>query len=113
MLSALIACQSISAANPHVTALEDYTFPGKTPAALPATVFMPDGNKLAELSADGKKITLRDARTGEAGEVIFDVARARETAIPDIEGFILSPDASKIIVWRNSEPVYRRSITAE
>lgn len=113
MLSALIACQSISAANPHVTALEDYTFPGKTPAALPATVFMPDGSKLAELSADGKKITLRDPRTGEAGEVIFDVARARETAIPDIEGFILSPDASKIIVWRNSEPVYRRSFTAE
>jgi len=75
---------------------------------------MPDGKNTAELSADGRKIILRDVRSGQpVDDILFDVARARETAIPDIEGFILSPDASKILVWRNSEPVYRRSFTAE
>lgn len=102
------------AANTHVKALEDYTYPAKSPASIGSLVFMPAGDKLAELSADGKKIILRDARSGEAdAEALFDVARARETAIPDIEGFIISPDASKILVWRNSEPLYRRSFTAE
>ncbi len=90
------------------------------PYSYPATVaphaeleFMPDGKSYVERSADGRSLVVKDIATGKEGDVLFDVTHTRETTLPDFEGFMVSPDASKVLVWRNSQSVYRRSTTAE
>ena len=40
------------------------------------------------------------------------MTHTRETTIPDIDGFKLSDDGSKILVWRDCHKVYRRSFDA-
>lgn len=79
----------------------------------PSLVFMPDGQSYLVRSDDGRSLIVKDIATGKDINTLFDVTHTRETTLPDFEGFILSPDASKIMVWRNSESIYRRSSTAE
>ena len=73
---------------------------------------MPDGQSYLVRSDDGRSLIVKDIATGKDINTLFDVTHTRETTLPDFEGFILSPDASKIMVWRNSESIYRRSSTA-
>ena len=82
------------------------------PYSYPATVaphaeleFMPDGKSYVERSADGRSLVVKDIATGKEGDVLFDVTHTRETTLPDFEGFMVSPDASKVLVWRNSQSV--------
>ena len=95
-----------------VSDLAPYCFPDNAPASV-SMEFMPDGKNYVERSDDGRRLLVKDIATGKEGDVLFDLERTRETVLPDFEGFILSPDASKLLVWRESKPVYRRSFTAE
>lgn len=92
--------------------LEAYTAPASRPAAPDDCQWLPDGESFARMSADGRKIIAYSASTGEQTEVLFDVANTREAQIPEIESFTLSPDASRILVATETEPIYRRSTTA-
>ncbi len=95
----------------HVSALAPYTDGNRAPA--PSVSFMPDGKSYATLSDDGRKILVKDIATGKEGDVLFDVDHTRENTLPAFDGFIISPDASKVMVWRNAQPIYRRSFKAE
>ncbi len=75
--------------------------------------FMPDGKNYVERSADGKKLIVKEIATGKEVQTLFDADYTRETVIDSFEGFIVSPNASQVLVWRNSEAIYRRSSTAE
>ncbi|MCH5220815.1 MAG: DPP IV N-terminal domain-containing protein [Muribaculaceae bacterium] len=95
-----------------VSELAPYCYPANK-AASADIVFMPDGKSYVERSDDSRSLVIKDIESGKEGDVIFDVTHTRETNLSDFEGFMLSPDASKIIVWRNKQMVYRRSFTAE
>lgn len=95
----------------YVSALAPYTDGNRAPA--PSVSFMPDGKSYAILSDDGRKILVKDIATGKDGDVLFDIDRTRENTIPSFEGFIISPDASKVMVWCNSQHIYRRSFKAQ
>ncbi|MDE6311514.1 MAG: DPP IV N-terminal domain-containing protein [Muribaculaceae bacterium] len=95
-----------------VSELEKYTAPASTPDKPAQYTYMPDGNSVAMLSDDCRKIQLSDIESGKPGDVLFDVANTREAQLASIEGFTLSPDGSKILVWTDSKPVYRRSSVA-
>ena len=71
-----------------------------------------DNSTYAQLSEDGRTIDAYDFNSGKKLETLFDVAHTREAQIGAVEGFIFSPDFSKILVWTDSEPIYRRSFTA-
>ena len=43
---------------------------------------------------------------------MVDLANTRENTIENIEGFELSPDGSKVLLWRDVRPIYRHSYTA-
>ena len=113
-VAGLMAVQASGASqrSPHVNALAAFSYPDNA-APRPSLVFMPDGTSYAERSADNKKIVVKDIATGKESRVLFDVGYTRETTLPDFEGFTISPDASKVLVWRESENIYRRSFTAE
>lgn len=71
-----------------------------------------DGKSYAQLSDDRRTIDIYDIASGKKSETVFDVANTRESSLDAIEGYILSPDLSKIIVWNSAKAVYRRSFTA-
>lgn len=79
---------------------------------IPGNIVFIDDSRYARLSDDKRTIDIFEAASGKLTETVFDVANTRETVLESIEGFKLSPDRTKIIVWTNSEPVYRRSFTA-
>lgn len=113
ILAALLCCAS--AANAYNQAVRDmspYVFPDNKAPQPAEFTWMPDGDSYASLSPDGRKIVRCDIRTGNEVETLLDLANTRENQIGVIEGFTLSEDASKILVWNSSEPVYRRSFTA-
>lgn len=95
-----------------VSAIAPYVFPDNQ-APRTTVVFTPDGSGYVEQSADGKRLTVRAVSDGAERETLFDIDHTRETTLPDFEGFTLSPDASKILLWRMPEAVYRRSFEAE
>lgn len=93
--------------------LEKFTAPASLPATPGNLTYLPDGDTYAELSTDCKKIVVHKLTNGEEVSTLFDCGNTRETSIPAIEGFILSPDASRVLVWTNSKNIYRRSVMAK
>lgn len=92
--------------------IEKYTGVDAYPYGPAQMSFMNDGNFYLQLSRDRKSIVKFDTKTGKEVETIFSVDNTRETKLPSIEGFAMSPDGSKIMVWRNKSMIYRRSFTA-
>lgn len=106
-------CAAIGAMrSPYVGELAPYCYPDNA-APAPDFTFMPDGKGYVVRSDDGRSLVVRDIATGKNTETIFDLGHTRENTIADFEGFTLSSDASRILLWRGSEKVYRRSFTAE
>lgn len=95
------------------TEIAPYVYPMNAPASPPSFTYATDaGGGYLLLSDDGHTIDRYDIRTGKKIETVFDVNNTREVTLPAIEGFRFSPDGSKILVYTDREPVYRRSFTA-
>lgn len=110
------ASLQLKAARPQTVdpaSVAEFVYPANTPASPKTMTYMPDGMTYLMLTADGTQIKSYDTATGIERGVVLDLANTRETKLQSIEGFSLSDDGSLIIVWRFSEKVYRRSMTAE
>lgn len=73
---------------------------------------MPDGETYAQISDDGKRILTYSFKTGQQAGVLFDATTARGAQIQRVEGYILSPDGSRILIQTQTTPIYRHSFTA-
>ena len=73
---------------------------------------MPDGETYAQISDDGKSIQTYSFKTGQQVGVLFDATTARGAQILRVDGYILSPDGSRILIQTQTTPIYRRSFTA-
>lgn len=71
-----------------------------------------DGSTYVQLSDDGRTIDLFEVASGKKTETILDLGHTRETTLASIDGFIFSPDRSKIIIWYDAQRIYRRSFAA-
>jgi len=109
---AMTAGAAVTQRSAAVGELAPYCAPANSPS-YPSITFMPDGTSYVERSQDGKKLIVKEIDSGKELSTLFDVTYTRETELPNFEGFILSPDASKVIVWRESQPIYRCSSTAK
>ncbi len=111
-----IACLTLTTAfaqkSRHTEALAQYVYPENVTARPDNLVYLPDGTSYAMLSEDGRRIVAYDIKTGKETSTLFDVSTAREVKLDAIDGFTISDNASKILVWCNSKPIYRRSSTA-
>lgn len=111
---ALLSATTINAASVNdYPEISRYVGPSRLPSAPEAFEYTPDGAAYLTFSADYNKIVKNDVKTGKEIETVLDLNHTRETTLNYIDGFTLSPDGSKILVWRNSEMRYRRSFTAE
>ncbi|MBD5324867.1 MAG: S9 family peptidase [Bacteroides sp.] len=93
--------------------MDRYLGAGRYAAAPKAFTYMPDGAFYMQLSPQADKVVKYDTRTAKEVETILDLSHTRETTLDHIQGFRMSPDGSKLLVWRNARSIYRRSFEAE
>ena len=110
----LTVCASLSAvaANQAVRDMATFVYPENVAARPAGFTYLSDGQSYAMLSSDGQKVVKYDIKTGKELETLLDLSTAREGKLDLIEGFSVSPDGSKLLVWQGAEYVYRRSFKA-
>lgn len=75
---------------------------------------MTDGTQYAAISDDGKRIESYSYKTGKKTGTLFDVDNIKgDVKITDFEGYNFSSNQKKILLWNNSESIYRYSFTAD
>ena len=72
-----------------------------------------DGENYSQINNDKKRIIKKSFETGKETGVIFDAATARNKKIESIDGYIMSPDESRILIQTDTKAIYRRSFTAQ
>ena len=92
-----------------VNDIAQYVRPANIASHPAEMVYMPDGTTYASLSPNAMTIDVYDIKTGKKQSTLLDVTNTREARIDHIEGFAISPNATQILVWDYSEPIYRRS----
>lgn len=78
---------------------------------LQGVISMADGEYYTRMNEEGTKIIKYSFRTGQEAAVVFDVATARECNFKTFDGYMFSPDESKILIRTQTQPRYRRSFT--
>lgn len=111
MLAAVMP--SVEASISNDKNLAPYVYPLNAPKHVSRPAYLADGLSYLALSADGKKIVKYATATGKEIETVMDVDNTRESTIPSIESFVLSPDGTKILVGRERKAIYRRSSMAK
>ena len=71
-----------------------------------------DGETYAQISSDGKQIVTYSFKTGKQVGVLFDAATARGAEISEVDGYIMSPDGTRLLIQTGTKAIYRRSFTA-
>lgn len=118
VISSFIASVAITATATTNTAISadrgmaQYVYPGNATAKVAPPEYLPDGETMVRLSDDSKRIIALDPQSGKETETLLDLGTTRENSIDDIDGFTISPDGSKIMVWNERRPIYRRSFKA-
>lgn len=112
LCAATIGMAAPAAAQTKSAASDIANFTQGRPVAPPSFTYAPDGNGYLMLSPDGRTVDRYDIATGKKIETIFDATHTRETTIPHIEGFKLSDKGNYLLVYNNSEAIYRHSFTA-
>lgn len=68
-----------------------------------------DGESFARISDDGKRIVRYSFKTGQETGIIFDASATRGATVRNIDGYVMSPDESRILIQTQTEQIYRRS----
>lgn len=83
------------------------------PAGIGQMVSSIDGKYYFKFNKEKNAIEKISYATGELNGYIFDSSTARNCNVKEWEGFKLSEDESKILLYTNSEMVYRHSFKAD
>ncbi|MCM1290688.1 MAG: S9 family peptidase [Prevotella sp.] len=112
MIAGLIAVGSVEA---QELTVEDYC---DVNVAAPSTIKemrpLSDGISYACISDDGKKIEVFNYKTGKQTSTLFDIDAVKgDLKISDFEGYKLSQNEKKILLWNDVDKIYRYSFKAE
>lgn len=113
LLISLLGSITCSAAfNQNVRDMASFCYPENKPKEPAEFVWMPDGETYASLAPDHRSVVVYEIASGKETEVLIDLSNTRENQIDRIEGFKVSEDGKKVLVWNSEEYVYRRSFKA-
>lgn len=73
---------------------------------------MPDGVHYTAMNNERNMIIKYDYRTGSPVDTLFNTQKARECTFDTFDGYKISDNGYRILVWRDTEPIYRRSFKA-
>ena len=92
--------------------LEDITSEKFRPHDVAETYPSTDGVHYYAATNGNTRIVKCEYRTGHEVDTLFDVKTARECNLKSFDGFSLSPDEKHLLIYADSEPIYRRSFKA-
>jgi len=93
--------------------LEDLTSGEFNPRGISEMISSEDGMHYYQADP-GKTAVIKYAyATGEAVDTLFSTRSARGATFHAFEGFLVSPDENRVLVFRDREQVYRRSFRAD
>ena len=72
-----------------------------------------DGEHYARLSDNRQAILRYSYKTGELTDTLFNAETAKGESIQGIDGFEFNAQGTRILLWTNSESIYRRSSWAD
>lgn len=113
ILPLLIAATAPAATATLAGEMSQYVYPQNRPASPGNMTYWADGETYCAVSDNNRLVVRHKTTDGTPVDTLFDIGHTRETVITDFEGFMISPDGSKMMLWRDSRPIYRRSFTAE
>lgn len=93
--------------------LNDITSGAYRPKNVPAITSSSDGEYYFQSNPERTKIVKYSYKTGQPISTVLDLTTARDAEITSFEDFIMSPDENRLLVYTNSEPIYRRSFKAD
>ncbi len=70
-------------------------------------------DQYARISQDGKQIVQYSFKDGKQTAVLFDLNNTMGEQIERLDGYIMSPDGTKMLIQTNTEYIYRRSFKAD
>lgn len=73
---------------------------------------LPDGEHYTAMNNDRSMIIKYSYRTGNPVDTLFNARTARESTFDKFDGYDISTTGHHILVWRETEPIYRRSFKA-
>ncbi len=74
---------------------------------------LPDGEHYTAVNPERSMIIEYAYRTGNPVDTLFNANTARECTFDTFDGYTISPTGHHILVWRETEPIYRRSWKAD
>lgn len=83
------------------------------PASIKEMRPMADGQSYASISADGKKIETFSYATGKQTGTLFNIDEVKgDCRIESFDGYRISHNGKKLLLWTDSEKIYRHSFRA-
>lgn len=115
LAASVVACSSYIGASAASLSVQDYCDVNiSAPASVKEMTPLADGEQYAAISDDGKSIETFSYKTGKKTGVLFDINTVKgEIKIKDFDGFNISDNGRKILLWNNKEKIYRHSFRAE
>ena len=114
--SSLLVLSSISiASSSNALTVEDYCDPiVSKPASIREIRPMNDGTSYSAVSPDGRKIEIYSFKTGQSLGTLFDTANVKgDVKIDSFDGYRVSDNGKKILLWTDSQKIYRHSFKAD
>lgn len=95
--------------------IEDYIAPGKnSPVGIKEMRPLADGLTYAAISEDGRSIEIFEYRTGKKTGTLFSLDGVKgDLKIDSFDGYFLSDNGRKILLWNDVDKIYRHSFTAQ
>lgn len=110
LLAAPVAAQASGA----LTAADYCDIRLNAPKSIKEMTPMPDGETYLCVGEEGKTIDAYSYRTGKKTSTVFDVATVKgEVKISEFEGFEVSDNGKYLLLYNDSEGIYRYSFRAE
>lgn len=92
--------------------LEDITSGKYKAKGVQPVVSATDGEFYFQANSAHTQIIKYSYKSGEAVQVLFDIEKARDCTLSSFQGFLMSPDENRLLIYTDSEPIYRRSYKA-
>jgi dipeptidyl-peptidase-4 len=71
-----------------------------------------DGMHYYQIDPENRAVIKYSYATGKAVDTLFNTRRARECTFDTFQGFLVSPDENRVLVYREREQIYRHSFKA-
>lgn len=108
----LIAFVSVSISAQQID-LKDITSRKYLEKGIDEMVSSADGEHYFQANKDKSMIIKYSYKTTQPVDTVFNTKRARECDFDTFQGFLISPDEKRLLVYRDGEPIYRYSFKAK